>query len=181
MRGLPEVPQAAARSGDSATDESGPGVQGDEAARICERLAELAAEAAELRARLVEFEAAGEDGRSGRPVTNRSSPAEKIALFRQLFRGRGDVFPKRWENRRTGKAGYAPACANEWKPHVCAKPKVRCGACPHQAFLPVTDEVIEGHLRGRHTIDVYAILPDGTCRFLAADFDRQTWRQDAQA
>jgi hypothetical protein len=34
-------------------------------------------------------------------------------LFRSLFRGRGDVFPKRWENPKTGKA-YTPACANEW-------------------------------------------------------------------
>ena len=181
MRRPAEEPNPAVRSGGSITDAPGAGDQADEAARIRERLARLADEAAELRTRLGELEAAGEDGRPGGPVTNRSSPAEKIALFRELFRGRGDVFPKRWENTRTGKAGYAPACANEWRPQVCAKPKVRCGACPHQAFLPVTDEVIEGHLRGRHTIGVYPILPDGTCRFLAADFDKKTWRQDAEA
>ena len=58
------------------------------------------------------------------------------------------------ENARTGRAGYAPACANEWKPRLCRKPKVKCGACPNQAFLPLTDEVIEGHLRGRHTVGV---------------------------
>jgi len=45
----------------------------------------------------------------------------------------------------------------------------------------VTDEVIEGHLRGRHTIGVYPIRADDTCRFLAADFDRKTWRRDAEA
>jgi hypothetical protein len=43
-----------------------------------------------------------------------SSAAEKIALFRRLFAGRADVFPVRWENRKTAKSGYAPACANEW-------------------------------------------------------------------
>ena len=48
-----------------------------------------------------------------------------------------------------------------------AKPKIKCGACPNQAFLPLTDEVIEGHLRGRHTIGVYPIRADDTCRFLA--------------
>ena len=181
MQRPPEDPHAAALGGDPVPPTHGAEAQDDEATHIRERLARLADESAELRARLGELEAAGEDRRLGGPVTNRSSPAAKIALFRQLFRGRGDVFPKRWENRRTGKAGYAPACANEWKPHVCAKPKVRCGACPHQAFLPVTAEVIEGHLRGRHTIGVYPILPDGTCQFLAADFDRKTWRQDAEA
>ena len=41
------------------------------------------------------------------------SNAEKVALFRSLFRGRDDVFPRRWENSKTGKAGYAPACRNE--------------------------------------------------------------------
>lgn len=36
------------------------------------------------------------------PVTNNSSSAEKIGLFRRLFAGRPDVFPVRWENRKTG-------------------------------------------------------------------------------
>src|SRR5207302_712358 len=87
---------------------------------------------------------------SDAPVTNASSPAAKIALFRSLFRGRVDVFPKRWENPKTGKAGYAPACANEWAPRICGKPRVKCGDCPHSAFLSVTDDVIDGHLRGYH-------------------------------
>lgn len=98
-----------------------------------------------------------------------------------MFAGREDVFPRRWESARTGKAGYAPACANEWKPGLCGKPRVRCGACPNQAFLPVTDEEIAAHLRGRHTIGVYPLLPDGTCRFVAADFDKAAWRRDAGA
>ena len=43
------------------------------------------------------------------PATN---PA-KVELFRSLFRGREDVFPRRWENAKTGKSGYSPACTNE--------------------------------------------------------------------
>ena len=156
-----------------------------EAARIRERLARLAAETAELTARLGELEAREPPVRYGEhpagPVTNRSAPSEKVALFRNLFCGREDVFPKRWESTRAGRSGYAPACGNEWKPRLCGKPTVKCGACPNQAFLPVTDEVIETHLRGHHTIGVYPILPDDTCRFLAADFDRKTWRRDAEA
>lgn len=40
-----------------------------------------------------------------------STNAEKVALFRSLFRGREDVFPRRWENKRTGKSGYSPDLA----------------------------------------------------------------------
>lgn len=159
--------------------------RGQEAARIRERLARLATERAELTARLGELESRRPTVRDGKrpagPVTKRSTPSEKIALFRALFCGREDVFPRRWENARTGRSGYAPACANEWKPRVCGKPKVKCGACPNQAFLRVSDEVIEAHLRGRHTIGVYPIRLDDSCRFLAADFDRKTWRRDAEA
>ena len=41
-------------------------------------------------------------------VDKHSPPATKIALFRSLFRGREDVYPRRFESRKTGKAGYAP-------------------------------------------------------------------------
>ncbi len=115
------------------------------------------------------------------PVTNRSPARDKIALFRSLFAGREDVYPKRWENAAAGKSGYAPVCANEWAPRICGKPRVKCGACPNQAFREVADEAVEGHLRGRHTICVYPMLADDTCRFLAADFDKANWRRDAGA
>ena len=140
-----------------------------EAARIRERLARLEQRLAELaRAHLPAPKIAGRGGQT----TNRSPTRDKIELFRTLFGGRADVYPRRWENAGKGKAGYAPVCANEWKPGVCHKPRVRCGACPNQAFVPVTDEAVEGHLRGRHTLGVYPMLADDTCRFLAADFDK---------
>ena len=47
-------------------------------------------------------------------LSHHSPAAAKIALFRSLFRGREDVYPRRFESRKTGKSGYAPACANEW-------------------------------------------------------------------
>ena len=47
-------------------------------------------------------------------VKQTSSSQSKIALFRSLFRGRDDVYPRRFESRKTGKSGYAPACENEW-------------------------------------------------------------------
>ena len=82
-------------------------------------------------------------------VTNDSPPDAKIELFRSLFRGRADVYPRRFESRKTGKAGYQPACANEWVRGVCEKTKIKCADCPNHRLLPVTDEVIRWHLSGR--------------------------------
>jgi len=115
--------------------------------------------------------------------------SEKIDLFRRLFAGRSDLFALRWENRKDGRSGYAPACANEWVAGVCGKPKIKCGACPNQAFIPVTNDVIGRHLRGStdssgradYVMGVYPLLEGDRCWFLAADFDGGTWADDAQA
>ena len=156
-----------------------------ETARIRKRLARLDAERADLERQLAELTHSTStlpaSASPGATVTNRSPTSDKIALFRTLFGGREDVYPRRWENAAKGRAGYAPVCANEWKPGVCHKPRVRCGTCPNQAFVPVTDEAVERHLRGHHTMGVYPMLSDDTCRFLAADFDKETWRRDAGA
>ncbi|MGL4284992.1 MAG: TOTE conflict system archaeo-eukaryotic primase domain-containing protein [Phreatobacter sp.] len=72
-------------------------------------------------------------GRAGHLIDRHSTIEAKIALFRRLFRGRADVFPVRWENAKTRRSGYAPACANEWQRGICKKPKVKCSVCPNQA------------------------------------------------
>ena len=126
-------------------------------------------------------------GPVGQLVDRHSPIKEKIALFRRLFRGRTDVFPIRWENARTGRSGYAPACANEWQRGVCDKPRVKCSVCPNQAFMPVDDVSIERHLRGSTSdgnpfaMGVYPMLADDTCWFLAADFDEGEWQRDVFA
>jgi hypothetical protein len=112
-----------------------------------------------------------------RPETS----AEKVALFRQLFRGRDDLYPKLWRNATTSRKGYAPACANEWVRGICEKPRVKCGECPNQGFLPVTDQVIRDHLQGRHVVGVYPLLTDETCWLVAADFDKRSWADDVLA
>ena len=112
---------------------------------------------------------------------NRLDASAKVALFRGLFHGREDVFPRLWANPKTGKKGYAPACGNEWVRGVCEKPRVRCGACPSQAFVPISDQVILDHLQGRHVIGCYPLLPGETCWFVAADFDKADWRADVSA
>lgn len=105
---------------------------------------------------------------------------DKIVLFRSLFRGREDVYPQRWKSAK-GTSGYSPACANEWKPSVCHKPRVKCGDCNQRQLLPVTGQVIYDHLAGKQTIGVYPLLGEDSCYFLAADFDEADWREDAKA
>lgn len=109
------------------------------------------------------------------------STTEKVALFRRLFRGRTDVFPTRWESKTSGKSGYAPACANEWRPGICEKPRIKCSDCGNRSLIPLSDAVIYDHLAGEHTIGVYPLLEDDTCHFLAVDFDEAAWREDARA
>ncbi len=120
-------------------------------------------------------------------VHNRSSPEAKIALFHSLFRGREDIYARRFESRKTGKSGYQPACANQWVSGLCEKPRIKCAECPHRRFLPVTDRVIQWHLTGQDddgrdfVMGVYPMLQDETCFFLAADFDKMHWQEDAKA
>jgi len=107
--------------------------------------------------------------------------AEKVALFRRLFQGRTDVYPARWASKSTGKTGYSPACANEWRPSVCEKPRIKCSDCAHRLLIPLSDAVVYDHLAGKHTIGVYPLMPDDTCYFLAADFDEAEWKEDILA
>ncbi|HEY2616332.1 MAG TPA: restriction endonuclease subunit R, partial [Acetobacteraceae bacterium] len=89
-------------------------------------------------------------------VTASYAGSEKIALFRRLFAGRLDVVPVRWENAKTGRTGYAPACANEWVTGICGKPQVKCGECPNQAFLLASDAMIVRHLGGNGSRPVHS-------------------------
>jgi hypothetical protein len=120
---------------------------------------------------------------SAPPPTEQSnlSTAEKVALYRRLFRGRTDVHPGRWESTTSGKSGYAPACANEWRPGICETPRIRCADCGNRALIPISDAVIYSHLAGEKTIGVYPLLPNDTCYFLAVDLDKAEWREDVTA
>lgn len=111
------------------------------------------------------------------PVT----PDEKLNLFLKLFRCREDVYPKRWENNKTNKQGYSPACDLEWVKPICQKPMVKCSECPHQKFPKLDQYAAESHLKGFQTIGTYAIREDDSCSFLACDFDESTWKEDVLA
>jgi superfamily II DNA or RNA helicase len=160
------------------------------------RLKAAKAEAAESTSRLAELRRLlSEEGEPSGHCEVRESGAitpesneEKVALFRSLFRGREDVFPRLWVNERSGRRGYSPVCANEWSAGLCSKRKepganrrAVCGECPNRAFVPLSDQEVIRHLRGEQVIGVYPLLPDETCRFIAADFDGDAWRDDVSA
>ena len=101
---------------------------------------------------------------------------ERVALFMSLFKGREDVFARRWFSKSTGKAGYQPVCVNEWRRGVCDKKTYKCAECPNRDFAPLTSQDVYRHLEGKDenccdVVGLYAIMPDNNCSFLCTDFD----------
>jgi superfamily II DNA or RNA helicase len=148
--------------------------------RELERLRE---ENAELRRRLrmsaaeptLSYSAKSEEsslgGTPGPLLTADSSTREKITLFRNLFRGREDVFAVFWTNERSGKKGYSPAVKDPWN----------SGKSKAKEYLPLTDQVIHDHLAGEKVIGCYPLQKDNSCWFLACDFDKDGWILDSLA
>jgi hypothetical protein len=116
------------------------------------------------------------------PMESKEDRARRrIALFRGLFRGREDVYARRWESA-DGRSGYVPAALKDWRAINKSRPEDRKKVDQKtRKFVPLTDAVIESHLLGQETVGVYPLLPDETCWFLAADFDKKTWEYDSQA
>lgn len=109
-----------------------------------------------------------------------SDPMDKIRLFRSLFKGREDVFAKRWQNQK-GNSGYSPVCSNEWQKGLCPKPQGKCSECDHISYVPLNDTLVDEHLRGKMIAGIYPLLPDENCWFVAADFDDEEWQKDISA
>jgi hypothetical protein len=151
----------------------------EEIAEIESSLAELDKERASLDERLQSLQTTLREALSNnqqeKTVSVVLSPEEKIHIFRDLFRGQEDVYPKLWTSKKTGAKGYSPVCLKEWQSGICRKPTVKCSECNHRAFAPVTDSVIRQHLDGQITAGVYPLLEDDTCWFLAVDFDKKEW------
>lgn len=117
------------------------------------------------------------------PVDDNGSnltPTQKIAIFRNLFRGRQDIFANRWQNQE-GRAGYSVACNNEWVQGVCNKPRIKCMDCQHRRFSELNDQVIYRHLSGQQVVGLYPLLQDNTCYLLAVDFDKGHWQDEVKA
>ena len=118
------------------------------------------------------------------PFLNKYSPPdEKIELFMSLFRGRTDVYAKRYYSKKYESSYYIPVCKNEWIRGVCDRTRTKCKDCSNRDLLSLTKEVIDSHLRnkdenGAGIAGIYPLLPDETCLFLAIDFDDKKWQND---
>ncbi len=105
---------------------------------------------------------------------------EQVELFASLFRGRPDAYARYWE--KNGRSGYSPAYSfdwNEFNAHRNTGGSLK--TFEHKTLLPFTSQVVADHLNGRSLVGVYPILSDNTSYFLAADFDKAQWLDDARA
>ncbi|MDR1409815.1 MAG: DEAD/DEAH box helicase family protein [Oscillospiraceae bacterium] len=119
-------------------------------------------------------------------INQKSNPVEKVALFMGLFRGRDDVYAKRWFSAKTNKSGYSPVCLNEWVPDVCDKKRYKCALCPRRRFAVPDSSAVFRHLSGKdpNGADILALYPltaDDQCCFLAIEFCGANWRDDVTA
>ena len=122
----------------------------------------------------------------GTAINRNSSANEKISVYHSLFRGREDVFARRWYSKTTEKSGYQPVCENEWCDGLCDKRKYKCSVCPNRKLSPITDSDIYKHLEGkdyygRDVMGIYPMLIDETCYFLCVDFDDKEYEKDVLA
>lgn len=93
------------------------------------------------------------------------SREERVALFMSRFKGRDDVFARRWEKWNGGVSGYAPVYIDRDK----------------EFYTLLTSEWIEKHLIGTVTLGVYPLLQDNTSNFIVADFDGNKWQNAVRA
>ncbi|MFH1170393.1 MAG: DEAD/DEAH box helicase family protein [Candidatus Vogelbacteria bacterium] len=105
---------------------------------------------------------------------------QQFELYMSLFRGRTDVYARRWE--KDGRSGYSPAYEFNWGEFMAHK---RCGGSmkdfENKKLMPLNKEIIKKHLIGQHVVGIYPILSDNTSYFIAADFDGENWLKDSKS
>ena len=84
---------------------------------------------------------------------------KNVLPFSSLFRGRNDVFSKRWEKWDGSVSGYTPVWT-DWS---------------KKTYATLNNNFIEKHLLGEVVIGMYPLLQDNTSYFIVADFDGKNW------
>jgi hypothetical protein len=104
---------------------------------------------------------------------------EQLSLYISLFRGRTDVYARRWEKH--GKCGYTPAYSFIWDEYLRHKAK---GGDFHsfenKEKIPLSRDIIKKHLIGAYFIGVYPLLEDNSSYFVAIHFDGKDWKKDSK-
>ena len=104
---------------------------------------------------------------------------EKIDLYRSIFRGREDIYARRWTQWEKG--GYAPAYSfdrQEFNTHRANGWSLK--DFPNKQKNRLTERVTHDHLAWREVVGIYPLLTDNTSYFIAADFDKSSWKEDTK-
>ena len=116
---------------------------------------------------------AGQDNYFPQSVeTSMEDPAKIARLLGDVFAGRSDVVAEYWN--KSGKSGYSPICKNKWSAlcELKTKGSRACHGCANRLLEPMSNNLLLSHTKGEITLGIYPLLCDGTCSFIAADFDR---------
>ena len=103
---------------------------------------------------------------------------KQIQLFQSLFKGREDVYARRWE--KDSRSIYMPAYNVDWDRYE--KHKALGGTFQnfkHKSLAPLTPQTLKNHLLGKETVGIYPLLKNNNSWFLAADFDKENWREES--
>jgi len=104
---------------------------------------------------------------------------EQLNLYMSLFKGRNDIYARRWE--KNGKSGYTPAYRFDWNEYLRHKAKGgNFQNFDNKEKIPLTRDVVKKHLIGACFIGIYPLLEDNTSYFIAVDFDGKEWKKDSK-
>lgn len=105
---------------------------------------------------------------------------EQLSLYMSLFKGREDVFARRWE--KDGKSGYTPAYRFDWNEYLLFKAKGgNFQGFKNKEKIPLTRDIVKKHLIGAYFIGIYPLLEDNTSYFIAIDLDGKNWESDCKS
>ncbi len=105
---------------------------------------------------------------------------EQLNLYLSLFRGRADVYARRWE--KENRSGYSPAYDFNWNEFLAHKRRGGSMATfEKKTAIPLTPDVVRKHLMGQQVIGIYPLLENNTSYFIAADFDGERAFDEARS
>jgi len=102
---------------------------------------------------------------------------DQLKIFSSLFKGREDVYAKRWQ--KDNKSGYMPAYDIDWS--LFAQHRAAGGTIkdyPHKNYSKLDEDGILSHLEGQEVLGIYPLLLDNSSWFVAIDFDEGNWQNE---
>ena len=108
---------------------------------------------------------------------------QKMEIYLDYFKGRQDIYAKKYYSNKTNTTGWTPACLNEFKEGYCLKGKIKkaCDTCRNEKYQGITNDELFKHFTGKSknmNIGIYPLLKDNTCNFLCIDFDDENWFEE---